>query len=65
MIVISLVICDLTVDTDNNEYILDSSKLASIISISILIHLIFVFASESNLKTIITMWPEGYKIHLI
>ena len=64
MIVISLVICDLTTYT-NNEYTLDSSKLASIIFISILIHLIFVFASESNLKTIITMWPEGYKIHLL
>jgi hypothetical protein len=64
MIVISYIICDLTAYT-NNEYTLDSSKLASIIFISILIHIIFVFTSESNLKTIITMSPEGYKIHLI
>ena len=63
MIVISLVICDLTTYT-NNEYTLASSKLASIIFISILIHLIFVFASESNLKTIITMGPVGYETNL-
>jgi hypothetical protein len=55
MIVISLVICDLTTNTNNNEYTLDSSKLNSIIFISIWIHL------NSNLKTIITMWPEGIK----
>jgi hypothetical protein len=31
MIVIFLVICDLTTNTNNNEYALDSSKFASII----------------------------------
>jgi len=65
MIVISLIICDLTTNTNNNEYTLDSSKLTSIIFISILIHLIFVFASEFQFENYYHNVARGYKIHLI